>query len=123
MWSVDEVVEPLRFEAYKLKCFQNSSITVDFITMYPEIEQKMLLRNVFEAIQEAWEFEESRIESGILKNPNDGSCCLDFHWVHISHFSLKHHQSFLGWGGTIWFLIWSQNPLYFFVGTFFLFFP
>jgi hypothetical protein len=58
--SVEEVVQPIRFQAEALGRWRNTVDTVDFVTMYPKFDQKLLRERLEEAVREAWEFEESK---------------------------------------------------------------
>ena len=52
--SVEEVAQPLRFAVRKVATQHSTAHTVDFTTMYPGFDQKLLLERVKKAIAEAW---------------------------------------------------------------------
>ena len=56
--SVEEVAQPLRFAARKVATQRSTARTIDFTTMYPCFDQKLLLERVKKAIAEAWNWEE-----------------------------------------------------------------
>ena len=56
--SVEEVAQPLRFAARKVATQRSTARTVDFATMYPCFDKKLLLEKVKKAIAEAWNWEE-----------------------------------------------------------------
>lgn len=80
--SFEEVVEPLRFDASKVKTFKETAKTIDFITMYPEFDQQLLKQRVNEAIEEAWHFQNTlpTEEKGI----NDELCISKEGWIYAN---------------------------------------
>ena len=62
--SVEEVAQPLRFEALEVAKHKETATTVDFVTMYPAFDQKLLKSRLADAITEAWEWEERKLEEG-----------------------------------------------------------
>ena len=62
--SVEEVAQPLRFAARKVATQRSTARTVDFTTMYPCFDQKLLLERVKKAIAEAWTWEEQEGRDG-----------------------------------------------------------
>jgi hypothetical protein len=71
--SVEEVAQPLRFNATEIASFKTTATTVDFVTMYPSFDQKLLKARIEDAIREAWEWEDQRSEEGtVLRVRRDG---------------------------------------------------
>ena len=62
--SVEEVAQPLRFAARKVATQWSTARTVEFTTMYPCFDQKLLLERVKKAIAEAWTWEEQEGRDG-----------------------------------------------------------
>ena len=56
--SVEEVGQPLRFATRKVATQRSTARTVDFTTMYPCFDQKLLVERVKKATAEAWNREE-----------------------------------------------------------------
>eukprot|EP00667_Euglena_gracilis_P000489 EG_transcript_489 len=76
--SVEEVAQPLRFEAADVAKRGATATTVDFVTMYPSFDQKLLKDRLRDAICEAWEWEEKKLEKRHqLRARKDG-------WVHLT---------------------------------------
>ena len=59
--SVEEVAQAIRFDATKVASHNTTADTVDFVTMYPTFNQQLLMQRVTEAIQEAWDWEGSKL--------------------------------------------------------------
>ena len=62
--SVEEVAQSLRFTLRKVATQRSTAHTVDFTTMYPCFDQKLLLERVKKAIAEAWIWEEQEGRDG-----------------------------------------------------------
>jgi hypothetical protein len=76
--SVEEVAQPLRFDAPKVAQHLQTADTVDFVTMYPSFDQSVLLQRLQDSLEEAWEWELLRAEEGsTLRLRKDG-------WVHLT---------------------------------------
>ena len=75
---VEEVAQPLRFDAHEVAKHKATANTVDFVTMYPAFEQSTLKARLLDSIQEAWAWEESKAKEGEeLRVRTEG-------WVHLS---------------------------------------
>jgi hypothetical protein len=59
--SVEEVAQAIRFDAAKVAEHRATADTVDFITMYPKFNQRLLIERVTEAVREAWDWEEAKL--------------------------------------------------------------
>ncbi len=66
MESVEEVAQPLRFNAIEVATLKDTATTVDFVTMYPAFDQKLLKHRLEDAIKEAWDWERQRSEEGTV---------------------------------------------------------
>jgi hypothetical protein len=62
---VEEVVQPLRFNADEVVKYKATAVTVDFVTMYPAFDQALLKARLKDSITEAWEWEKQRLERGM----------------------------------------------------------
>ena len=86
--SVEEIAQPLRFEADKVARAQDTALSVDFVAMYPNFHQGRLKERLRDALEEAWSWEESmmQMEEGAerrtLKLKKDG-------WVELTAADLK----------------------------------
>jgi hypothetical protein len=58
--SVEEVAQPLRFDAFAVARMADTADVVDFVTMYPSIDQTLLLRRLRDALREAWAWEKEQ---------------------------------------------------------------
>ena len=81
--SVEEVAQPLRFNAKEVAAFKATATTKDFVTMYPAFDQTLLKARLEDAIKEAWTWEEQRSEdTGAQRLRRNG-------WVTLSPEELK----------------------------------
>ena len=62
--SVEEVAQPLRFEASEVAKKVATATTVDFVTMYPSFDQELLKERLRDSISEAWEWEAQKPKEG-----------------------------------------------------------
>ena len=76
--SVEEVAQPLRFDAHEVAKHKKTATTVDFVTMYPSFDQNLLKARLKDAMGEAWAWERRRCERGeVLRMRADG-------WVRLT---------------------------------------
>ena len=76
--SVEEVAQPLRFDAHEVAKHKATANTVDFVTMYPSFNQDLLKSRLHDSIEEAWAWEEATMKEGEeLRVRKDG-------WVHLT---------------------------------------
>jgi hypothetical protein len=82
--SVEEVAQPLRFDAMTVARMADTADVVDFVTMYPSIDQALLLRRLGDALREAWAWkaEQAEHDGTGLKLTKDG-------WVQLTEDELK----------------------------------
>ena len=62
--SVEEVAQPLRFEAPEVAKAISTVTMTDFVTMYPSFDQQLLKERLRDAITEAWQWEENKTDDG-----------------------------------------------------------
>ena len=60
--TIDEAIQPLRLDAREVAKTRQTAKTVDFTTMYPNFDQRVLVERVREAVREAWEWEKRKSE-------------------------------------------------------------
>ena len=60
--TIDEAIQPLRLDAREVAKTRQTAKTVDFTTMYPNFDQRVLVERVREAVREAWEWEQRKSE-------------------------------------------------------------
>ena len=76
--SVEEVAQPLRFDATEVAKQGGTATAVDFVTMYPSFDQSLLKERLADAIKEAWEWEEAKAQAGeVVRIGKDG-------WLRLS---------------------------------------
>jgi hypothetical protein len=82
--SVEEVAQPLRFDAMTVARMADTADVVDFVTMYPSIDQALLLRRLGDALREAWAWkaEQAEHDGTGLRLTKDG-------WVQLTEDELK----------------------------------
>ena len=64
MESVEEVAQPLRFDAVEVAKHGRTANTVDFVSMYPSFDQDTLKTRIRDAVAEAWAWQEGRAQEG-----------------------------------------------------------
>ena len=75
---MEEVAQPLRFDAHEVAKHKKAATTVDFVTMYPSFDQTLLKARLKDAMGEAWAWERRRCERGeVLRMRADG-------WVRLT---------------------------------------
>ena len=62
--SVEEVAQPLRFDALEVAKHGKTAKTVDFVSMYPSFNQVTLKDRLKDALLEAWSWQQGRAEEG-----------------------------------------------------------
>ena len=60
--SVEEVAQPLRFEASKGAKHNVTADIVDFVTMYPSFAQTKLKERLRDSVQDSWDWRHQKLE-------------------------------------------------------------